>query len=35
MNLLADESVERSIVENLREAGYSVLYVAEIEPGIS
>lgn len=35
MNLLADESVDRPIVEKLRGAGYSVLYVAEIEPGIS
>ncbi len=35
MNLLADESVDRQVVEKLRESGYSVLYVAELEPGIS
>ncbi len=35
MNLLADDSVDRPIVEELRRAGYSILYVAEIEPGIS
>ena len=35
MNLLADESVERQIVERLRQDGHEVLYVAEMEPGIS
>lgn len=35
MNILADESVDRPIVEKLREAKYSVLYVAEMQPGIS
>ena len=35
MNILADESVDRPIVQNLRKAGYSVLYVAEMQPGIS
>ncbi|MEW6209803.1 MAG: DUF5615 family PIN-like protein [Acidobacteriota bacterium] len=35
MNLLADESVERQIVERLRQDGHDVLYVAEMEPGIS
>lgn len=34
MNLLADESVERQIVERLRLDGQEVLYVAEMEPGI-
>ena len=34
MNLLADESVERQIVERLRLDGHQVLYVAEMEPGI-
>src|SRR5947209_2851085 len=35
MNLLADESVERQVVERLRLDGHEVLYVAEMEPGIS
>jgi len=35
MNVLADESVERQIVARLRQDGYSVLYVAEMEPGIT
>ncbi|MCI0698254.1 DUF5615 family PIN-like protein [candidate division KSB1 bacterium] len=34
MNLLADESVDKPIVEQLREDGHDVLYVAEMEPGI-
>jgi predicted nuclease of predicted toxin-antitoxin system len=35
MNLLADESVDRQIVERLRQDGHRVTYVAEMEPGIS
>ncbi|MCB0106517.1 MAG: DUF5615 family PIN-like protein [Caldilineaceae bacterium] len=35
MNLLADEGVERQIVERLRQDGHTVIYIAEIEPGIS
>ena len=35
MNLLADEGVDRPIVKHLRDAGFTVLYVAEMEPGIS
>jgi len=35
MNLLADESVDRQIVELLRHDGHNVIYVAELEPGIS
>lgn len=35
MNLLADESVERQIVERLRNEGHDVAYIAEMEPGIS
>lgn len=35
MNLLADESVERQVVERLRQDGREVLYVAEMEPGIT
>ncbi|HEX7316419.1 MAG TPA: DUF5615 family PIN-like protein [Pyrinomonadaceae bacterium] len=35
MNLLADESVERQVVERLRHDEHTVLYVAEMEPGIA
>lgn len=35
MNLLADESVDRQTVERLRQEGNDVLYIAEMEPGIS
>ncbi len=35
MKFLADESVDRLIVERLRQEGYEVWYVAEMEPGIS
>jgi Domain of unknown function (DUF5615) len=35
MNLLADESVDRRIVERLRQDGHDVTYVAEMDPGIS
>ena len=34
MNLLADESIDRPIVERLRRDGHDVLYVAEMEPSI-
>jgi predicted nuclease of predicted toxin-antitoxin system len=34
VNLLADESVDRQIVDRLRRAGHKVRYVAEMEPGI-
>jgi predicted nuclease of predicted toxin-antitoxin system len=34
MNLLADEGVERQIVERLRRDGHIVLYIAEMEPSI-
>ena len=35
MILLADESVDRQIVDGLREDGHTVLYVTEMDPGIS
>jgi predicted nuclease of predicted toxin-antitoxin system len=35
MKLLADESVDRPIVERLRTEGHSLLYVAELSPSIS
>lgn len=34
MNFVADESVDRQIVEQLREDGHPVMYVAEMDPGI-
>lgn len=34
MNLLADEGVERQIVEGLRRSGHAVQYIAEMAPGI-
>ena len=34
MNLLADEGVERQIVERLRQDGHTVLYIAEMEPSV-
>jgi predicted nuclease of predicted toxin-antitoxin system len=34
MNFVADEGVDRQIVERLRADGHSVLYVAEMAPGI-
>lgn len=33
MRYLADESVERQIVDALRQAGYEVDYIAKIAPG--
>jgi predicted nuclease of predicted toxin-antitoxin system len=35
MNFLADESVDRQIVDALRRDEHEVLYVAEMDPGIS
>lgn len=35
MNFLADEGVDRQIVDHLRRDGHTVRYVAEMEPGIS
>lgn len=34
MNFLADEGVDRQIVERLRKDGHRVLYVAEMDPGM-
>ena len=34
MNLLADESVDKAIVDRLRSDDHTVLYVAEMYPGI-
>jgi predicted nuclease of predicted toxin-antitoxin system len=35
VKLVADEGVDRQIVERLRQDGHTVQYVAELEPGIS
>ena len=35
MKFVADESVDRHIVDQLRQDGHSVLSVAEMDPGIS
>ncbi|MDO8636013.1 MAG: DUF5615 family PIN-like protein [Dehalococcoidia bacterium] len=35
MNFVADECVDRQIVDRLRKEGHSVLYILEMTPGIS
>jgi|SRR5208337_3244841 len=35
MNFLADESVDFPVVQRLRSDGHEVLYVAEMDPGVS
>ena len=35
MNFLADESVDRQIVERLRLEGHSVIYIVDTDPGAS
>ena len=35
MRLVADENLDRSVIQKLREAGHEVISVAEMEPGIS
>ncbi len=35
MKLVADEGVERQVVQSLRDAGHEAWYVAEQAPGIS
>ncbi len=35
MNFVADEGVDNQIVKKLREEGHQVLYIAEMDPGIS
>ncbi|MGA2026984.1 MAG: DUF5615 family PIN-like protein [Syntrophobacteraceae bacterium] len=35
MNFLADEGVDFPVVQRLRGDGHEVLYVAEMDPGIS
>ncbi len=33
MNLLIDESVDRQVVDKLRQDGHNVVYVSEMDPG--
>jgi len=35
MKLLADEGVDRQIVDCLRKEGHQVLYIAEMQPGLT
>lgn len=35
MNLVANEGVDRPVVERLRQDGHDVVYVAELSPGIT
>ena len=35
MNLVADENIDRSIVERLRSDGHTVTWITELSPGIS
>lgn len=35
MNLVADEGVDRPVVERLRQDGHDVLYVAELSPSVA
>lgn len=35
MRFVADESVDKQIVDRLRAAGHSVLFIAEQEPGVN
>ena len=35
MNFVADEGIDRQIVDRLRRDGHEILYVAEMEPSIS
>ena len=35
MNFMADESVDRQIIDQLRKDGYSVWYVTEMQPGLT
>jgi predicted nuclease of predicted toxin-antitoxin system len=34
VRIVADESIDRQIVERLRAGGHAVLFIAELEPGI-
>ena len=34
MNLLVDESIDKPIVDRLRQEGHHVLYIAELDPSI-
>ena len=34
MNFVADESIDRQIVDRLREDGHSIQHIAELDPGM-
>ena len=34
MKIVADESVDKQIVDRLRSSGHEVLFIAELDPGI-
>ena len=34
MNLVADEGVDRPVVDRLRQDGHAVVYVAELSPSV-
>lgn len=34
MNLVADENLDKSLVERLRDQGHDVVYVVDLEPGV-
>lgn len=35
MNFVADENIDRQVVEASRDAGHNVIYIADTEPSIS
>jgi predicted nuclease of predicted toxin-antitoxin system len=35
VNFLADENIDRQIIDSLRQEGFIVKYIAEMDPGIS
>lgn len=35
MNILADEGIDKPIIDRLRQDGYNVVYIAEVSPSIS
>ena len=35
MNFVADEGIDRQIVDRMRQDGHNVQYIAEMDPGIS
>jgi hypothetical protein len=35
MTIIADEGVDRQVVEQLRRENHEVIYIAELSPGVS